>query len=188
MPDAAAVPGTAPLPRLVDLLLRWRIEGLGLPVGQALAQVARHLEQPSRAHHVEWQTLRSLLGQVLAVTLRTPEVTGEPAGERYWMLSRACAAGVELPAEVTDDPGETARDACVLLHQGHYVSAAQALTVLAGSRESQEDRVLRRFTEQARDHLSALASAFCASGLAWELQVLAHVRGQRRRASTLVAS
>lgn len=179
-PPAAPAPREEVVPRLVDQLLRWRMDGLDLPIGQAVVQVARQLERPSPAHALEWQTLRLLLRQVLTVTLRVPEDTGEPAGDRYRMLSRACAAGLPLPDTAVGDPREVARDACVLLQQGNYVPAARALIVVAGSGGG-GGRLLRRFAEQARDHLQALASAFAAPSLTWELRLLARVRGAGRR-------
>ncbi|QYC41484.1 hypothetical protein Nocox_19375 [Nonomuraea coxensis DSM 45129] len=194
-------PEGAPLARLVDLLLRWRIEGLDQPVAHALDRVIRELAAPVRAHVVEWRTLRTLLHQVLGVTLTVPGDAGESHdeghgeghdeghdeghGDRYRLLSRARAAGLPLDGVLRQDPREVARDACVLLHQGHYLPAARALTVLAGSvpvggGDGWAERAVRRFADQAAAHLGALAGAFSSSGLRWELRLLAYVRDPGR--------
>ncbi|MEV0632259.1 hypothetical protein [Nonomuraea wenchangensis] len=191
----------APLARLVDLLLRWRVEGLDRPAGHALERVIRELAAPVRAHVVEWRTLRTLLHQVLGVTLSVPGDAGESHdeghGDRYRLLSRARAAGLPLDGALRQDPCEVARDACVLLHRGQYLPAAQALTVLAGSApagggDGWGERTLRRFADQAAAHLGALAGAFSSSGLRWELRLLAYVRDPGRdpagREATVVVS
>ncbi|SEU21857.1 hypothetical protein [Nonomuraea wenchangensis] len=194
----------APLARLVDLLLRWRVEGLDRPAGQALERVIRELAAPARAHVVEWRTLRTLLHQVLGVTLSIPDDAGEGHdeghGDRYRLLSRARAAGLPLDGALRQDPCEVARDACVLLHRGQYLPAARALTVLAGSApagggdggDGRAERAVRRFADQAAAHLGALAGAFSSSGLRWELRLLAYVRDPGRdpagREATVVVS
>lgn len=174
---------------LVDLLLRWRIEGLDRPVTEALGHVAGHLRRPDAAHPLDWQTLRFLLDQVFAATLRIPETPQglesagwPPAADRYRTLSRACAAGLPLPGHLVADAREVARDACVLLHTGEYLRAARALTVLAGvagrgDGGSAAGRILDRFVDQARDHLAVLAVAFRSPGLSWELRLLAQAGG-----------
>ncbi|MEV5555050.1 hypothetical protein AB0L44_15480 [Nonomuraea wenchangensis] len=194
-------PEGAPLARLVDLLLRWHVEGLDQPAGQALERVIRELAAPVRAHVVEWRTLRTLLHQVLGVTLSVPDDAGESHdeghGDRYRLLSRARAAGLPLDGALRQDPCEVARDACVLLHRGQYLPAAQALTVLAGSApagggDGRAERAVRRFADQAAAHLGALAGAFSSSGLRWELRLLAYVRDPGRdpagREATVVVS
>ncbi|MFG1613117.1 hypothetical protein ACGFI3_10160 [Nonomuraea wenchangensis] len=187
----------APLARLVDLLLRWRVEGLDRPAGQALERVIRELAAPARAHVAEWRTLRTLLHQVLGVTLSIPDDAGEGHGDRYRLLSRARAAGLPLDGALRQDPCEVARDACVLLHRGQYLPAARALTVLAGSApagggDGRAERAVRRFADQATAHLGALAGAFSSSGLRWELRLLAYVRDPGRdpagREATVVVS